>query len=82
MHITLYKSATCPRCYLAKKYLHEIASTDPTISIEEVEILSSPVKAWKDGIRMIPALKIDSRIKSGLYLNKEDIMDFITDKSL
>ena len=81
MRITLYKSFLCPRCYLAKRYLTEIAATDPTITFEEVDILASPGRAWKERIRMIPALKVDNRIKSGLYLNKETILNFITNKN-
>lgn len=63
---------------MARKYLKQIALTDPTIAIEEVDILLFPQRAWKDGVRMIPALKIDNTLKSSLYLNKEAIMEFIS----
>lgn len=77
MLITLYKSSLCPRCHLAKKYLKHIAQDDSSISIEEVDVLLSPRKALRNGVRMIPAIKIDGELKSALYFNKSAIMDFI-----
>lgn len=63
---------------MAQKYLRQIALDDSAISIEEVDVLLSPGRAWKEGVRMIPALQIDNDLKSALYLNKESIMEFIT----
>ncbi len=77
MHITLYKSALCPRCYLAGLYLQEIASLDPKIRIEEVDVMVAPRQSWDAGIRMIPALKINDRILSALFMSRTSIADFI-----
>jgi predicted DsbA family dithiol-disulfide isomerase len=77
MLITLYKSAFCPRCYLARKYLHEIIASKPEIQVIEVDILTAPRQSWNDGIRMIPALKIDERVLSALFMSKTNIADFI-----
>ncbi len=77
MLVTLYKSSLCPRCHFAKKYLLEIAADDFDIHIEEIDILKEPKRAWNDGIRMIPALKIDDHISSSLFLTKKDILHFI-----
>lgn len=77
MLITLYKSSICPRCHLAKKYLQHIVRDDSSISLEEVDVLLSPGKAVRDGVRMIPAIKIDGELKSALYFNKSAIMNFI-----
>lgn len=77
MHIVLYKSNLCPRCYLAKKHLYEIASTNSEISIEEIDILSSPIKTLKAGVKLIPAIEIEKKILSGIILTKKNISDFI-----
>ena len=76
-HITFYRSNLCPRCYLARKYLRQLASTDSSLRIEEVDGLLSPRRAWQDGIRMIPAVKIGDQVLSGLYLSKDAIAAFI-----
>ena len=78
MHITLYRSMLCPRCHLAGKYVREITSHDPEIKVEEIDIMAAPRQSWNEGIRMIPALKIDNHILSALFLSKIDIADFIT----
>ena len=56
MHLLFYKSALCPRCAQARNTLYALAAAHPEISIEEVDILSAPLRTWRDGIRMIPAL--------------------------
>lgn len=77
MHITFYRSALCPRCHIAKRYLFGITSKIPGITVENVDIATAPLRTWKDGIRMIPAIKIDSRILSGVLLSRDNIADFI-----
>ena len=77
MLITLYKSTFCPRCHLARKYLYEIASHDLGIKVEEIDILDVPRQSWSDGVRMIPALKIDSYIFSALFMSRSNIADFV-----
>lgn len=77
MHISFYRSALCPRCHLAKHYLAEITSQNPGIAVEYIDIATAPLRTWKDGIRMIPALKIDTLILSGLFLSRDNIADFI-----
>ncbi len=77
MQITLYRSFLCPRCYLAKKYLLEIAQQKEDITITEVDIMNHPLKTWQDGIRIIPALKCGDTTLSGVFLYKEQIINFI-----
>jgi hypothetical protein len=67
----------CPRCHLAGKYVREITSHDPEIKVEEIDIMAAPRQTWSDGIRMIPALKIDNHILSAVFMSKSDIADFI-----
>ncbi len=77
MHVTLYKSALCPRCHLARKYLREIISENPEIILQEIDVVKAPRRSWNDGIRMIPALKIDNHVLGALYLSKSAIAEFI-----
>ncbi len=81
MQITLYKSALCPRCYLAKKYLIEAIANNTNATVEEIEILTSAKKMWRDGIRMIPSIKIDGDLLSSVYLNREAVVEFINKHS-
>lgn len=79
MQITLYRSILCPRCFMAKKYLEEIAQQKSNITIEEIDIMNQPLKSWQNGIRLIPAIKIEDKILSGIFLNKTQISNFIND---
>ena len=79
MRITLYNSSLCPRCHLAGKWLNRAAQVYPEIEIDAVDILAAPGRAWRDGIRMIPALKAGDRQLSGLYLSERDIATFLAE---
>ena len=79
--ITLYRSAICPRCHMARKHLIGLQKQYGEFFIEEVDIMVNPLRTWQDGIRMIPALKIDDKILSGLYLGREAIEKFITEET-
>jgi hypothetical protein len=43
----------------------------------EIDILTAPQLSWRNGIRMIPALKINERVLSALFLSRKDIAAFI-----
>lgn len=77
MEIKFYRSLLCPRCYMAGRYLREIAGEDPTLSITEIEFTTQPITSWRRGIHMIPALQIEGQILCGIYLSKIQIMDFV-----
>jgi glutaredoxin len=77
MLVTLYKSAFCPRCRLAQKYILETIAHDSEIQLKVVDVMTSPLQSLKSGIRMIPALKIDNHHLSGLFLSKTTIAAFI-----
>lgn len=74
--IIFYKSALCPRCMMTGRILARIKETNKDLVIEEIDIMAHPLKAWQDGIRMIPALKSGEKVVSGLILNEERIRDF------
>ncbi len=78
--IILYKSALCPRCHMAAKYLHQLAALDDSLEITEVDVLSHPMDFLSQGIRLIPAIKTDDRWLHGVYLTREKIKDFLYEK--
>lgn len=78
MRIIFYKSKLCPRCFIARKHLLAVCSENPHLQVEEVELLTSPLRTWQDGIKMVPALKVGDTVLSGLYLSREAITDFVT----
>lgn len=82
MLITLYKSALCPRCHATRKHILELTAEDPEIQLTEIDILTAPIKSWNDGIRMIPAVKIENNIFSALFLNRNALAEFITSHTL
>jgi predicted DsbA family dithiol-disulfide isomerase len=77
MHITLYKSSLCPRCYIAKKALLELAGNNTDLHIEEVDIITSPGKFRDAGISMIPAIKIGDEVLSSFFLRRNTIRKFV-----
>ena len=61
--------------------LNMIVGNYSDISIESIEVTTSPLKAWTEGVRMIPALRIGENTLSGLFLSSEQIRSFI-DKNI
>ena len=77
MNITFYSSPFCPRCFLARKALYELAASRAHIEIEEINILAHPLQAWREGVRLVPALRTQRAQLSGFLLRKKSIADFI-----
>ncbi len=75
--ITLYKSALCPRCHMAAKYLHQLAEDDRSLQVIEVDVFLHPVDFLSQGIRLIPAIKTDDRWLHGVYLTRQKIEAFL-----
>jgi len=79
MHIEFYRSAFCPRCLMAARALRRLMLLFPDLTVETIEISIHPKRAWQAGIRMIPALKINAAILSGITLSERRIRAFIED---
>ncbi len=64
---------------MAKKALDELLAerNDSNFSIEEVEIMTNPLRALKDGVKFIPTLASGDQKISGILLNKEKIAVFL-----
>ena len=61
---------------MVDRELKKLSKDFPDIEVERIDILNHPLQTWKDGIRMIPALKDGDRILSGILPGKEDIRRF------
>jgi hypothetical protein len=57
--------------------LKKIAAAQPDLEIETVEIAVSPVRAWEDGIRMIPAIRCGTQILAAFKLSGPSIISFL-----
>ena len=51
----------------------------PKLEIEKVDILTSPARALKQGVRMIPTLQAGEDTLSGIFLSSSQIKAFIAD---
>ena len=77
MLISFYRSPLCPRCALARKHLRELMGDQYTKNVMEIDALIHASKAWKEKIRMIPALKCGDDIISGIMLSRQAIEAFL-----
>jgi len=68
---------------MAKKALDELRQNRDDIHLEEIEILSNPLRVLKNGVKFIPTLKCGKEQLSGILLSREKIEKFIekVDKS-
>ncbi|NOX80323.1 MAG: hypothetical protein GXP57_04430 [Deltaproteobacteria bacterium] len=64
---------------MVNRALKKLQPEFPEVTVAEVDILSHPVKAWKNGIRMIPALVAGEKTLSGVYLDSSRIREFLED---
>jgi hypothetical protein len=62
---------------MAKQYLSRICSNNPSIEIEDIDILRHPLRLFHDGVRMIPTVKIGNEQLSGFYLTEVQLANFI-----
>ncbi len=62
---------------MAKKALDELLSDMSDVSLEEVEVLTSPLRTIKDGVKFIPTLKCGDEQLSGILLDRTKLKDFL-----
>lgn len=77
MKVTLYKTALCPRCFLAGRALRQLRHEFPDLTIETVEVTRYPLRAWQDGVRMLPTVTYQGKTLSGLILSTAALRDFL-----
>jgi hypothetical protein len=62
---------------MAKKALDELLSDFDDVELEEVEIISNPLRTLKDGVKFIPTLKSGDEQISGIFLSHDKIKAFL-----
>ena len=77
MQVTLYKTFLCPRCFLAARALEKLRGEFPEMTIETVEVTREPLRAWRDGVRMLPAVSCNGKTISGVMLTTATLRDFL-----
>ena len=63
---------------MAKKVLDELLLNRDDVQLEEVEIMTNPLRTLKDGVKFIPTLKCGDKQLSGILLNRDKIETFLT----
>lgn len=77
MTLTLYRTALCPRCKKAQRILQDLLPQYPSFDLNIVEVATQPIKSFRAGVRMIPALQCEGEILSGIILDEKRICDFL-----
>lgn len=62
---------------MAKKALDELLTGMDDVHLEEVDVLSSPLRAIKDGVKFIPTLQCGEKRLSGILLSRDKIAAFL-----
>ena len=62
---------------MARKALDELIKDRKDVEIENVEIITNPLRALKDGIKIIPTLTIGDKKLSGILLSSSKIEQFL-----
>jgi hypothetical protein len=62
---------------MARKTLYELIDSNPEIEVEEVDVVTSPLRTWRDGVRFIPTLKSGDKTLTGVFLSHSEIQGFL-----
>jgi hypothetical protein len=62
---------------MARKALDELLKDRKNVEIEEVEIITNPLRALRDGIKIIPTFTIGDEKLSGILLSRSKIEQFL-----
>jgi hypothetical protein len=62
---------------MAKKALDELLADMDDVHLEEIEVLTNPLRALKDGVKFIPTLKYGAEQLSGILLDRAKIEAFL-----
>lgn len=58
--------------------LKKIQAEQPTLEMEEIDVVTNPFKSWENGIRMIPTIIYGEQRLSGVFLSSKQIRDFLS----
>ncbi|MCB2217342.1 hypothetical protein [Desulfofustis glycolicus] len=77
MTLTFYYSPLCPRCRRVGKHLDDLLAPEARRRVRRVDVLHQPLRSWRAGVRMIPALACGDELLSGLVLDRDRITAFL-----
>ena len=63
---------------LVGRELTKLGREFPQLKVKKVDILTSPGRALKEGVKMIPTLQAGERKLSGVFLTSDEIRKFVT----
>lgn len=64
---------------MAGRALAELEREFPDLDITKIDVTLHPMKAWQEGVRMIPCLADGDKKLSGILLSKDKIRTFISE---
>ena len=82
MKLTFYNSKLCPRCARVRKHLKHFLGPSLDDYCVDIDVAKHPVQTWRDGIRMIPALKFQESVLSGVMLSQEQVRGFLAEHDI
>lgn len=62
---------------MVDRVLTKLQKENPELEVTKIDVVTHPLAAWKNGIRMFPALKAGSKVLSGIFLREKEIRRFI-----
>jgi hypothetical protein len=62
---------------MVDRELTKLQKQDPDLEVIKIDVVTNPLRAWKEGIRMFPALKAGDKVLSGIFLGGDEIRKFI-----
>jgi hypothetical protein len=63
---------------LVGRELKKIQEEDPDLEVEAIDVVTNPLKSWKEGLRMIPTIIKGEKKLSGIFLSSKQIRDFLS----
>ncbi len=82
MLIAFYHISLCPRCARARKHLQDLLGNSYAAAVIEINVISHPVKAKRNNIKMVPAIKYGDNLLSGVFLSHQSIRQFLEGSNL
>lgn len=80
--LIFYYSPLCPRCARARKHLRALLGDRFERDCHCIDIVKQARQTWRDGIRMIPALRYGDATISGIVLLRDEIEMFLKEHGL
>lgn len=62
---------------MVDRVLTKLQKKNSELEVTRIDVVTHPLAAWKNGIRMFPALKAGSKVLSGVFLREKEIRQFI-----